>query len=92
MRCASQPAVVRMQRPTRGAADAGHKERKQDLKTKSVEHTNICIALEPEGAIAVKQDEEEIKLAADSGATDTVIPLGLAQQSIERVSTLQAWP
>ena len=67
---------------TRGAADVSQQERKQDLKTKSVqhrrEHTNICIAIEPEGAKAVKQDEEweEIKLAADSGATDTVIPPG----------------
>ena len=76
-----------MQRPTRGAADVSQQERKQDLKTKSVE-----LALEPEGAKAVKQDEEEIKLAADSGATDTVIPPGLAQHSIERMSTLQAWP
>ena len=85
-----------MQRPTRGAADVSQQERKQDLKTKSVqhrrEHTNICIALEPEGAKAVKQDEEVFKLAADSGATDTVIPPGLTQHSIERMSTLQAWP
>ena len=90
--CDPQPVVVRVQRPhnsfmkalseaptTIGAADVSQQERKQDLKTKSVqhrrEHTNICVAIEPEGAKAVKQDEEweEIKLAADSGATDTVI-------------------
>ena len=42
------------------------------------EHNNICIAIEREGAKAVKQDEEwgEIKLAADSGPTDTVISPG----------------
>ena len=43
-----------------------------------MEHTKICIAIEPECAKAVEQDEgwEKIKLAADSGATDTVIPPG----------------
>ena len=66
----------------RSAADASQQECKQYLKNKFVqhrrEHSIICIAIEHEGAKAVKQDDEweEIKLAADSGATDTVIPPG----------------
>ena len=52
---------------TRGAADVSQQERKQDLKTKSVqhrrEHTYTCTAIEPEGAKAVKQDEEWSQIA-----------------------------
>ena len=91
-RVASPEADSRMQRPQfvrcfepkgptpRSAADLKQRVRKTSTKELSAQHrrerTNICDAIEPEGAKAIKEDAEweAMKLAADSGAMDTVIP------------------
>ena len=66
----------------RGAADASQQERKQYLMNKFAQHRKdrcsfVLLSNPRERKQSSKDDEwEEIKLAADSGATDRVIPPG----------------